>query len=96
MAPTGRLVVSGLYRHVRNPMYLAVVGAIVGQALLLANASLLGYAAVVWGLFHLFVLGYEEPILQRQFGDAYAVYRREVGRWRPRIKPWRPVGSSEE
>ncbi len=90
IAPTGSLVVSGLYRHVRNPMYLAVVGAILGQALLFANALLLGYAAVVWGLFHLFVMAYEEPTLQHEFGEAYAAYRRGVGRWWPRIRPWRP------
>jgi protein-S-isoprenylcysteine O-methyltransferase Ste14 len=71
-------------------MYLAVVGAILGQALLFANALLLGYAAVVWGLFHLFVMAYEEPTLRHEFGEAYAAYRRGVGRWWPRIRPWRP------
>jgi protein-S-isoprenylcysteine O-methyltransferase Ste14 len=85
IAPTNRLVVSGLYRYVRNPMYLAVVGAIAGQALLFANAPLLAYALGVWLLFHLFVLGYEEPTLRRQFGDSYLTYQREVRRWWPRL-----------
>ena len=71
-------------------MYLAVVAAILGQALLFGSVSLLTYAAVVWGLFHLFVLAYEEPTLRRRFGDSYRVYQREVGRWRPRLKPWDP------
>ena len=88
IAPTDTLVVSGLYRYVRNPMYVAVVGAIGGQALLFANRTLLGYAAVIWTLFHLFVLGYEEPTLRRQFGESYERYRRNVRRWWPRLRPW--------
>jgi len=90
VAPTETLVVSGLYRHVRNPMYLAVVAAILGQALLFASVSLFRYAGVVWGLFHLFMLAYEEPTLRRRFGDSYRVYQRGVGRWWPRLSPWEP------
>ncbi len=88
VAPTEKLVVSGLYRYVRNPMYVAVVGIIVGQALLFGSASLLGYAAVVWLFFHGFVLGYEEPTLHRRYGNAYDVYRANVRRWVPRMSPW--------
>jgi protein-S-isoprenylcysteine O-methyltransferase Ste14 len=88
IAPTDSLVVSGLYRYVRNPMYVAVVGAIAGQALLCANRALLAYAAVIGALFHLFVLGYEEPTLRRQFGASYERYRRNVRRWWPRLGPW--------
>ena len=87
VAPTATLVVSGLYRHCRNPMYVAVVGAILGQALLFGSASLLLYAAIVWLAFHLFVLGYEEPTLSRQFTN-YGDYRRHVPRWIPRLRPW--------
>jgi protein-S-isoprenylcysteine O-methyltransferase Ste14 len=87
VAPTATLVVSGLYRHCRNPMYVAVVGAILGQALLFGSASLLLYAAIVWLAFHLFVLGYEEPTLSRQF-TSYGDYRRHVPRWIPRLRPW--------
>jgi protein-S-isoprenylcysteine O-methyltransferase Ste14 len=86
VAPPARLVVSGLYRRVRNPMYLAVVAIIAGQALLFGDVSLLRYAALVWLLFHLFVIGYEEPALGRRFGEAYAAYRREVRRWWPRVR----------
>jgi protein-S-isoprenylcysteine O-methyltransferase Ste14 len=87
MPPT-RLVVSGQYRHVRNPMYVAVLGLVVGQGLLLGSAVLLQYAALLWLLFHLFVVLYEEPRLVSRFGAPYEVYRRNVGRWWPRIKPW--------
>jgi hypothetical protein len=68
VAPTKRLVVGGLYRHVRNPMYLAVLAVIAGQALALAQASLLLYGALVGLAFGLFVHWYEEPALRRQFG----------------------------
>jgi protein-S-isoprenylcysteine O-methyltransferase Ste14 len=87
VAPTTTLVVSGLYRHCRNPMYVAVVTAILGQALVFGSASLLLYAAIVWLAFHLFVLGYEEPTLARQFTN-YDDYRRHVPRWIPRLRPW--------
>ena len=88
IAPPQSLVVSGLYRHVRNPMYVAVLAIIAGQGLLLGNVALLVYAAVVWLPFHAFVLGYEEPILRRRFGRSYDVYRANVNRWWPRITPW--------
>jgi protein-S-isoprenylcysteine O-methyltransferase Ste14 len=87
VAPTTTLVVSGLYRHCRNPMYVAVVTAILGQALVFGSASLLLYAAIVWLTFHLFVLAYEEPTLARQFTN-YDDYRRHVPRWIPRLRPW--------
>ena len=90
VAPTERLVVGGLYRYVRNPMYLAVVAAIAGQALLLWQAVLVPYAAVVAVAFVGFVLGDEQPTLQRQFGPQYEAYRRAVPAWWPRLRPWRP------
>jgi protein-S-isoprenylcysteine O-methyltransferase Ste14 len=89
VAPTRHLVVSGLYRHVRNPMYVGVASAIAGQALWFGSATLLAYGAAVWAVFHLFVLLYEEPTLARQFGPEYEVYRGNVPRWLPRFTPWR-------
>jgi protein-S-isoprenylcysteine O-methyltransferase Ste14 len=86
-APTERLVIGGLYRHVRNPMYLAVVAAITGQSLLLARPVLLGYAAVVWIVVAAFVHWYEEPALTRQFGAQYQAYQHSVRAWLPRIRP---------
>ena len=88
--PTSRLVVTGLYRHVRNPMYVGVVTVVLGQGLLIGSAPVLGYGVVLWLIFHLFVLGYEEPTLRRSFGTEYDRFCRSVPRWIPRIRPWRP------
>jgi protein-S-isoprenylcysteine O-methyltransferase Ste14 len=90
IAPTRRLVVGGAYRYVRNPMYLAVGGLIVGQALLLGWVGLLLYALVFAAMVLGFVHLYEEPTLERQFGDEYEAYRHAVPRWIPRLKPWDP------
>jgi protein-S-isoprenylcysteine O-methyltransferase Ste14 len=86
--PTRHLVVTGLYRHVRNPMYVAVVSAIGGQALIFGNVNLLEYGAVAWLFFHLFVLVYEEPTLAARFGAEYKVFCAAVPRWLPRLTPW--------
>jgi protein-S-isoprenylcysteine O-methyltransferase Ste14 len=84
VAAPERLVVSGLYRYVRNPMYLAVLSVGFGQALLFGSRTLVWYAAVVGLAFHLFVLFYEEPTLRRRFGDEYDRYRAAVPRWWPK------------
>jgi len=89
VAPPQRLVVGGLYRYVRNPMYVGVLAVILGQGLLLGDARVLSYGAVVWLSFHLFVLGYEEPALRRKFGADYLNFCANVPRWIPRLKPWR-------
>jgi protein-S-isoprenylcysteine O-methyltransferase Ste14 len=89
VAPTERLVVTGAYRYVRNPMYLAVLSAIVGQGLLLGQTVLLGYAALVALLVVSFVRLYEEPALRRQVGEEYESYRRAVPGWLPRLHPWK-------
>jgi protein-S-isoprenylcysteine O-methyltransferase Ste14 len=86
--PTRHLVVSGFYRYVRNPMYVAVVGAILGQSMILGNLMLLLYAALGWLVSHLFVVIYEEPTLRRTFGDEYAAFCANVPRWIPRLRPW--------
>ena len=87
------LVVTGLYRHVRNPMYLAVGALIAGQALILGRPGLLLYAALFAATVFAFVRGYEEPALTRQFGAEYEAYRRAVPGWWPRLQPWRDHGS---
>jgi protein-S-isoprenylcysteine O-methyltransferase Ste14 len=83
VAPPERLVAVGAYRYVRNPMYLAVVAMILGQALLLGSAAVLAYAAGAFLAFHLFVVLYEEPDLRRRFGEEYVAYTRRVRRWLP-------------
>jgi protein-S-isoprenylcysteine O-methyltransferase Ste14 len=90
VAPPERLVVGGAYRHVRNPMYLAVGALIVGQALLLGRAVLLLYAVAFGIAVVAFVRGYEEPVLARRFGAQYEAYRRTVPGWLPRRTPWEP------
>jgi protein-S-isoprenylcysteine O-methyltransferase Ste14 len=86
VAPTEKLVIKGLYRYVRNPMYLAVSSVIIGQAAVLGSWPLFGYAAGVGAAFSGFVLGYEEPTLRRQFGQEYEAYLQSVPRWLPRVR----------
>lgn len=81
--PPTRLVVRGLYRIVRNPMYLSMIVLISGWALLFRSGAIAIYAAAAWASFHLFVLLYEEPVLSGKFGAEYEAYRRAVGRWLP-------------
>jgi protein-S-isoprenylcysteine O-methyltransferase Ste14 len=85
-APAQHLVVSGLYRYVRNPMYVAVVAMILGQGLLLGNLYVLEYGLAAWLTMHLFVVFYEEPTLRRQFGKEYEGYCRKVARWIPMVR----------
>ncbi|MFD4675591.1 methyltransferase family protein [Lentzea sp. NPDC058450] len=88
VAPPDRLVVGGLYRYVRNPMYLAVLSLILGQALLFGQWILLVYAAVVALAFTAMVRWHEEPVLLRDFGAQYERYRAAVPGWWPRLRPW--------
>jgi protein-S-isoprenylcysteine O-methyltransferase Ste14 len=84
--PPRELVVRGLYRYVRNPMYLSVTVILWGEFLLTGSTGLLVYWAVWFIAVNLVVIGYEEPKLQRQFGEAYDRYRSRVGRWLPRFR----------
>jgi protein-S-isoprenylcysteine O-methyltransferase Ste14 len=93
-APTQNLVVGGLYRYVRNPMYLAVIATILGQAAILGSASLVVYAAILWVIVASFVHLYEEPTLSSKYGEQYAAYRRNVRAWWPRATPWLGDGVS--
>jgi protein-S-isoprenylcysteine O-methyltransferase Ste14 len=86
--PPRHLVVSGLYRYVRNPMYVAVEALIFGQGLLFGSVRVLEYGVAVWAAFLVFVVAYEEPTLRRTFGREYGEYCANVPRWIPRVKPW--------
>lgn len=79
--PPKVLVVEGLYRYTRNPMYLGVLCFLLSEAILLTSTILLVYAGIVFACFHLFVVLYEEPHLRRQFGQMYEDYCRAVPRW---------------
>ena len=87
--PPEHLVVSGLYRYVRNPMYVGVLTVISGEALLFWNRDMVNYLAAVWLASHLFVRFYEEPKLTRRFPGEYPRYKSHVPRWLPRVTPWK-------
>ena len=84
--PPKELVVQGLYRYVRNPMYLSVLTVVAGEIILTRSSALAVYWLVFFGAATLFVRGYEEPYLRRQFGESYERYARDVGRWIPRLR----------
>ena len=84
--PPRQLVVQGLYRYVRNPMYVGALLALLGQAAFFKSVSLLWYAGAFFVCVHLFVVFYEEPTLARRFGSSYEQYRLTVNRWLPRIR----------
>jgi protein-S-isoprenylcysteine O-methyltransferase Ste14 len=81
-----RVVTTGPYRWMRNPIYLAALLVVLGEAWLFLSVPLLIYAAAMAAVFQLFVIGYEERALRRRFGDAYLEYRRRVPRWLPRLR----------
>ena len=84
--PPRHLVVRGLYRYVRNPMYLSVTIIVLGEVLVSQSLALAVYWAIWFLGVNFFVMGYEEPTLRRQFGASYDEYRRKVGRWIPTIR----------
>ncbi len=83
IAPTETLVVQGPFRWVRNPIYVAVVAILLGEALFFEEHLLFVYAVAVFVVFHLFTRLYEEPTLRQQFGDEYEAYCKSVSRWFP-------------
>jgi protein-S-isoprenylcysteine O-methyltransferase Ste14 len=89
VSPPRRFVVSGLYRYVRNPMYIAVASTIVGQALFFGSLQLLEYGALFAVIVHVFVVAYEEPKLRATFGAEYELFCAHVPRWLPHVRPWR-------
>jgi protein-S-isoprenylcysteine O-methyltransferase Ste14 len=94
VAPPKHLVVGGLYRYVRNPMYVAVAATIIGQAALLGRPGLVLYALAFMAAVAAFVHFYEEPVLSERFGPEYEAYRARVPAWRPRLRPWSSAGPS--
>lgn len=91
VASPPRLVVSGFYRYVRNPIYVGFMAVLLGEALLFGSAGLLEYTAVAWCIGAAAVRFYEEPALARKFGVEYQEYRRCVRAWIPRMRPWTPA-----
>ena len=89
--PPKLLVRRGLYRLTRNPIYLGVLLLLIGETILFESLTLLVYALVLWMVFHLFVISYEEPTLKRQFGGAYDEYCSAVPRWVPSLRDRKSV-----
>ncbi|MGW6198630.1 methyltransferase family protein [Kribbella sp. NPDC055110] len=85
IAPTEELVVGGDYRFVRNPMYVGVVAAIFGQALVFLDWRVLGYGVIAWVVMASFVRWYEQPVLLERYGRQYEEYCRAVPAWIPRL-----------
>lgn len=83
--PPRLLVTRGLYRQVRNPIYVGVLLILAGEAALFESLTLLIYALFVWLVFHIFVVAYEEPTLKEKFGTPYEEYRKAVPRWIPTV-----------
>jgi len=88
--PTKRLVVTGSYAHVRNPMITSVIIVLLGEALFFGSWPILVWALIAFFINHIYFIFSEEPGLSRRFGDEYEVYKNNVPRWMPRLKPWRP------
>ena len=94
VAPPSRLVVTGFYRWVRNPIYVGLIAIAIGDALAFGDAWMLAYAAILWLFFHGWVLAIEEPGLRVSFGDEFATFKANVPRWLPRLTPW--AGSAKD
>jgi protein-S-isoprenylcysteine O-methyltransferase Ste14 len=94
-APTERLVVEGAYRHVRNPMYVAVLALVLGQVLLFASWGLFTYLVLLGITINAFVRTYEEPTLREGYGRSYEEFCENVPRWLPRLTPWRGATSDD-
>jgi len=94
MASPPRLVVSGCYRYVRNPIYVGFIAILIGEALLSGSPGMLEYTAVAWSIGAAGVRFYEEPTLARKFEAEYQDYRHAVRAWIPRLHPWTPAQPS--
>jgi protein-S-isoprenylcysteine O-methyltransferase Ste14 len=94
IAPPTKLVVTGFYRRVRNPIYFGLIASISGEALILGDDRLLVYAAILWLFFHVWVLVVEEPGLDSSFGEEFATFKANVPRWLPRLTAWAGPASS--
>jgi protein-S-isoprenylcysteine O-methyltransferase Ste14 len=94
--PPTRFVVSGPYRWVRNPMYIGALALLVGFGLWHRSVSMLLFAGLLFLLVHAFVVFYEEPQLERRFGDSYDRYKKAVRRWSPRLPPQSGEGTGSE
>jgi len=84
--PPKHLVVHGLYRYVRNPMYVSVMTILLGETIFFSSLPIFVEAVIFFLATNLFIRAYEEPALQKQFGESYGEYKKSVGRWIPRLR----------
>ena len=87
-SPPKNFVVTGLYRHVRNPMILGVLTILIGEAILFDSIYVLEWAVAFFIVNTIYFLILEEPQLEERFGDDYRVYKKHVNRWLPRFTPY--------
>ena len=90
-SPTKKLVITGMYRYVRNPMILGVLTVLAGEAIAILSWKITVWAVVFFLINHIYFHVYEEPDLERRFGDEYREYKKNVPRWVPRSTPYRPL-----
>lgn len=92
--PPRALVVEGVYRHVRNPMISGVICVLLAEALLFGSVALAVWAALFVTANMIYIPIFEEPGLERRFGEPYRAYKANVPRWLPRLRPWDSAGAA--
>jgi protein-S-isoprenylcysteine O-methyltransferase Ste14 len=88
--PTNKLIVTGIYAYVRNPMIIGVLTVLAGESIALLSVNIFIWAVTFFFINTIFFATYEEPSLKKRFGDEYLEYKRDVHRWVPRLKPFNP------
>ena len=89
--PTRKMIVAGVYRHVRNPMILGTIITQVGEAILFASYEIALLAVLNFAINTIYFIYLEEPGLEKRFGEEYIQYKKNVPRWLPRLNPWQPA-----
>ncbi len=89
-SPTKKLVTTGIYAYVRNPMILGVLIVLIGEAVAISSRNILVLAVIFFIVNNIWFLLYEEHVLSRRFGDEYKEYRKNVPMWMPRPTPYKP------
>ena len=89
-SPTRKLIIRGLYAYVRNPMILGVLTVLIGESLAIMSLRIIIWAVIFFIMNNIYFILYEEPNLEKKFGDEYREYKNNVPRWLPRVKPFKP------
>ena len=87
-SPTKRLVIIGPYRHVRNPMISSVLMILLGESIAFGSTWIFVWFLLFFGINHIYFMNSEEPALEKRFGEGYIIYKKNVPRWIPRLRPW--------